>query len=335
MRNRSYQKKSPLSLRSVQKCYAVLRYGVMLVILVIVTLYVLDYLFLHRGSMIIAPDAKKANKISFYAIGDQGTGGFWQYLVSAKMELDCQSSRDVNFTLLLGDNFYFDGVDNVNDPQFNEAFEEPYSSRCLSGMPFYAILGNHDYRGNPYAQIEYSKLAKGSGRWKMPNNTYVKDFGDKSGTPIIRLVVIDTQKPMEGQIELLKESFYGNNRAMWNIVAGHKPIKSYGLKYHTKYYTVQDILPVLKELKVDIYIAGHSHNLQLIEEKERPIFIISGGGGKPTRALIDGNKPGLLYGEDKNGFVKITATEETLVIIFNTILKDKAFEYLYRQKNKS
>ena len=46
------------------------------------------------------------------------------------------------FVVLLGDNFYEDGVASVDDPQWQTKFEDPYANIDL---PFYAVLGNHDH----------------------------------------------------------------------------------------------------------------------------------------------------------------------------------------------
>ncbi|MBL9107498.1 MAG: metallophosphoesterase [Myxococcales bacterium] len=51
-------------------------------------------------------------------------------------------SRD--FGILLGDNFYVSGVSGVSgvdDPQWQDKFELPYSDLTF---PIYAVLGNHD-----------------------------------------------------------------------------------------------------------------------------------------------------------------------------------------------
>jgi hypothetical protein len=63
-----------------------------------------------------------------------------------------------------------------------------------SGFPFYfanayvanVVLGNHDYRSNPQAQVEYTKV---SNRWKIPERYYsfVVPIDDSTEAEFFRL----------------------------------------------------------------------------------------------------------------------------------------------------
>ena len=54
-------------------------------------------------------------------------------------------------------------------------------------LPWYPILGNHEYRGNTQAVLDYSNV---SARWEMPARYYTKVMEEDGAT--IRLVMIDT-----------------------------------------------------------------------------------------------------------------------------------------------
>ena len=59
-------------------------------------------------------------------------------------------------------------------------------------MPWYAILGNHDYYGNESAQIlyTYQPSASRDTRWTMPDNNYtVYTYIDSSSS--LEIFVID------------------------------------------------------------------------------------------------------------------------------------------------
>lgn len=92
------------------------------------------------------PDAA----LRFVLLGDTGRGDESQHAVAAharRTRPDC--------VLLLGDNFYPDGVVSIDDPQWDSAFQDVYPLDPLD-MEFCAILGNHDHNGNIQAQVEYA-----------------------------------------------------------------------------------------------------------------------------------------------------------------------------------
>jgi hypothetical protein len=52
-------------------------------------------------------------------------------------------------------------------------------------IPWYPILGNHEYRGNTQAVLDYSQV---SARWEMPARYYTKVLENDDIT--VRLVMI-------------------------------------------------------------------------------------------------------------------------------------------------
>lgn len=72
------------------------------------------------------------------------------------------------FPFILGDNFYFTGVYDVDDKRFQETFEDIFTSSSLN-IPWYFCAGNHDHYGNVSAQIAYTERSK---RWNFPDFNY-------------------------------------------------------------------------------------------------------------------------------------------------------------------
>ena len=68
------------------------------------------------------------------------------------------------FVISVGDNFYENGVASLQDPHWQQSFEHVYAAKSLQ-VPWYVVLGNHDYRGNVDAQLDYGKTHP---RWNMP-----------------------------------------------------------------------------------------------------------------------------------------------------------------------
>jgi len=261
-----------------------------------------------------APTSDGQGHIAFIAVGDQGSGTYRQYLVAALMEEVCMRDRNLNFVLLLGDNFYWDGVDSVADGLWKSNFEDVYDGRCVAGLPYYAVLGNHDYRGNAMAQVEYSNQSRGSGRWHMPGTSYVVDFGAVEDGPLFRVAVLDTSTAVSEAIEVLRKAFESDHQAVWNIVAGHIPIRSFDAKYGDNTTFVHLLLPWLSRLSVDLYISGHAHSLQLVENEGEPLQLISGAGGKRPLPLVETESQTLRYGKAELGFAKLDVSRNNLRI---------------------
>ena len=54
-------------------------------------------------------------------------------------------------------------------------------------IPWHPILGNHEYRGNTRAVLDYTHVSR---RWEMPARYYTKTYTKKGVS--IRFVLLDT-----------------------------------------------------------------------------------------------------------------------------------------------
>jgi len=243
---------------------------------------------------------KTDSSLNFIAMGDWGRNGAdHQKQVAAQMGI---AAADLNaqFIISTGDNFYPSGVISEYDPLFKYSFEDIYTAFSLQ-WDWYPILGNHDYKSNPDAQVAYSKISR---RWKMPARYYSKKFpinGDQSQQ--ILIVFIDTNPLIP---EFYNNSEYGPNvkgqdttaqkkwlnkvlsdpspDIKWKIVVGHHPIFTGGSRtntYDTK--AVRSTLkPILDKYNVDVYLAGHEHSLQYIKPTGKTHYFISGAASEKT-----------------------------------------------------
>ncbi|MBF0194553.1 MAG: metallophosphoesterase [Magnetococcales bacterium] len=258
-----------------------------------------------------------SSKLVFYTLGDQGTGGKKQRKVAAAMEREAEKSGKPDFVLLLGDNFYNNGVVSIDDYQWQEKFEKIYSGTQLKDIPFFAVLGNHDYYQNSDAQVQYSQQAKGSKRWQMPDKYYRFDLGRVNNRPLLRLLGLDTTNvdSFDKQASFIKQSFSSNkNKPLWRIVAGHHPLYSASRHGPTKSMHPK-ILPAMQDSKVHIYFAGHDHNLQLIKLMFNPIQVVSGGGGRVLYPIVRGHE-GVRFAKSKFGFVKVVVGEHNMKLTY-------------------
>src|SRR5271170_5423387 len=93
---------------------------------------------------------------NFLVFGDWGRQGEQDQVDVAAQMAKVAKDSGAKFIISVGDNFYENGVQSVDDPHWQKSFEEVYHDPALQ-VPWQVILGNHDYHGNCDAQIAYGK----------------------------------------------------------------------------------------------------------------------------------------------------------------------------------
>ncbi|GLC46342.1 hypothetical protein PLESTB_001764800 [Pleodorina starrii] len=88
-------------------------------------------------------DASSADLV-FYVIGDWGRGGNANQQATARLMADVSQCMPPKFIISTGDNFYPNGLSSATDPQFAQSFTNVYTAPGLQ-VPWYAVMGNHDY----------------------------------------------------------------------------------------------------------------------------------------------------------------------------------------------
>mmetsp|Transcript_10817 Transcript_10817/g.26454 ORF Transcript_10817/g.26454 Transcript_10817/m.26454 type:complete len:418 (-) Transcript_10817:274-1527(-) len=74
-----------------------------------------------------------------------------------------------DFILSLGDNFYPDGAQSLDDNQFSSSFEHVYNRPHLKSTKWWITIGDHDHCGNVTAMLAYAKGERGM-NWLGPDN---------------------------------------------------------------------------------------------------------------------------------------------------------------------
>ncbi|MBF8271432.1 MAG: acid phosphatase [Magnetococcales bacterium] len=270
-------------------------------------------------SSVTAKAQPRSGPVVFFALGDQGTGKENQRRVAQAMErVAARQVGGVDGVLLLGDNFYPDGVSSVDDPQWQTKFETIYAGPILAKIPFYATLGNHDVRSDPAVQIDYARKRLGSGRWHMDGHLYSLDQGvTASGQPLLRIVVLDGNLEVQQQGEFVQQAFSPKTRQpVWRLVANHYPLRS-SAKHGNSEPLLTRLLPVLQAERVDVYLCGHDHDLELLQPPGEPLQIVSGAGGQKLYSM-EKKSPWSKFFAKSFGFVRIEATAATLAVtLFN------------------
>lgn len=250
-----------------------------------------------------------AQGMGFLTFGDFGTGESEQYQVAQGIKSFC-ASNDCQFIAGLGDNIYDDGVSSVTDAQWQTKFEKPYA---VFDIVFRPSLGNHDVRKSAQAQIDYSKVSK---KWDMPARYYSFVKGNAT------FFVIDTNDFSATQQLWLSKGLQDANTP-WKIVYGHHPIYSYGEHGNTAGLD-QKLLPILRD-KAQFYLAGHDHDMQVLDCGNKLTCVISGAAAK-LRPTDEGTRT--LYAKSILGFTHIQIKGD----VANLRMLDAAGKQLYQRE---
>ena len=103
-------------------------------------------------------------QIRLLVANDLGRNGYYEQKPIAELMGRMAEQDGIEAVLALGDVHHFMGVQSVSDPLWMTNYELIYSHPELM-LPWYPILGNHEYRGNTQAVIDYSGVSR---RWQMP-----------------------------------------------------------------------------------------------------------------------------------------------------------------------
>ena len=285
---------------------------------------------LHRRSQIVADpvgplktDVKSMGPLRFFVIADTGSGDVNQYEVASAMEKVCQQGENIQGILMAGDNFYSKGVSSVDDPQWVQKVERPFGSQCLSKVPIYPVLGNHDYKQDTQPQIDYSKK---NPRWKMPHRFYRVDFGN-----LLRVVGFDSAYPdiclnaAKCSVDFLRENLR-SSKTRWTIVFAHHPLSSassYGYGYRGGLFGFL-VRPMVCG-KAHAWFSGHSHHLEhrRLNTCDTDLFIVGGGGGDLYKT--QGNTVSSRFAQSVHGFAELQVDDSSMTATFF----DKSAKRLY------
>ena len=262
----------------------------------------------------------------FLVVGDWGRDGAQHQRDVAVQMGKAATELGSRFVMSVGDNFYDNGVQSASDPQWQSSFEQVYTDPALQ-IPWYVALGNHDYRGVPQAQLDYTAH---SHRWKMPAR-YYKLSGTQIGLPGVDLFAIDSSplvhqyrdkvdapiaanvkgQDTAAQLAWLDREL-GASTARWKLVYGHHTIRSGGSQHGETPELVELIRPLLERHGVQAYINGHDHDMQHISDGGVD-YICCGAGSevRPVKAV-----KGTKFCVSRSGFGAISVEGDALSLQF-------------------
>lgn len=289
----------------------------------IITLFMA--LFVVTVSFAQTPESWKTleKPLNFYLANDLGRNGYYDQKPIAELMGNMAENVDIECVIAAGDVHHFEGVRSVNDPLWMTNYELIYSHPELM-IPWYAILGNHEYRGNTQAVIDYSAV---SARWNVPDRYYT--FAMENDGVTVRFVMVDTaplldkyredtekypdacKQDMNKQLAWI-DSVLSAAKEDWVLVVGHHPIYAETGKDDSERLDLQKRLDFVlrKHKNVDMYLCGHIHNFQHIRKADSNIDYVVNTSGSLSRKVkpVDGTK----FCSGETGFSLISADKKEL-----------------------
>ena len=284
-------------------------------------------LFVSFGTFAQTPEVWSSLKkdANFFIANDLGRNGYYDQKKIAELMGVMAEEIGPECVIAAGDVHHFSGVQSVEDPLWMTNYELIYSHPELM-IDWLPILGNHEYRGNTQAVIDYSNISR---RWNMPGRYYTKVY-EEDGTSV-RFVMIDTTPLMnkyreennkypdackqdkEPQLQWL-DSLLNEAKEDWVIVVGHHPIYAETSKEDSERMDMQDNVDRIlrKHKNVAMYLCGHIHNFQHIRVKGSSIDYVVNSSASLSRDVnaITGTQ----FCSPETGFSVIAADKNELAL---------------------
>lgn len=235
----------------------------------------------------------------FAVVGDAGDGTAAVAHAIARVH----AAKPLDAIILPGDNIYPCGVRSAEDPHWSVL--APLIALHLS---LYPVLGNHDYCGNPDAQLQAAFP-----EWHFPAREYVLHAG------VADFAMIDTTPYVRGRARAPDiAAMFASSKAPWRIVVGHHTIVSSGFHGYLPRREHRRMMALLRPLRaahVDLYVCGHDHDLELVDG--HPRMLISGASSDPVppvalhlRTLFPTSM------EKQGGFAVVELTRDAMTVTF-------------------
>ncbi len=266
---------------------------------------------------------KLKSEVNFFMANDLGRNGYYDQKPIAALMGEMAETIGPECVVAAGDIHHFNGVASVSDPLWMTNYELIYSHPELM-LDWFPILGNHEYRGNTQAVLDYGRVSR---RWVMPGRYYTQVLKDKNTT--VRIVFLDTTPLInryredadkypdacgqddKQQLDWLDKTLAQANED-WVIVVGHHPIYAETGKSQIERDDMQKkVLPILKKHNnVAIYACGHIHDFQHIKMKGDNIDYVVNSSASLSRKV----KPveGTVFCSSEPGFSVISADKKHL-----------------------
>lgn len=269
-------------------------------------------------------DSLLDDHFNFIVANDLGRNGYYDQKIIAERMGELAENTGIEFIAAAGDIHHFEGVASVNDPLWMTNYELIYAHPELM-IDWFPMLGNHEYRGNTQAVLDYSKVSR---RWSMPGRYYAKSF-KLDGNATLKLIFIDTTplidkyhkeaeesypdvatQDIDRQLQWLDSTLNASDET-WKVVIGHHPIYAQTPKDEIERENMQQrVDPLLRKYGVDLYVCGHIHNFQHIKPADSRIDYVVNTSGSLSRKVSP--VEGTVFCSSETGFSIVSVSDKEL-----------------------
>ncbi len=290
-------------------------------------------------------------RLSLLVAGDTGKRPFLtrqlQKQISVARGMESEDRRHpVDALLLLGDNFYWRGLERHElAERIRSNLVRPYcrfvslegvrsaevrsacdrSRHARPPVPIYALLGDHDYSSPESPTLEREVIPEFVSNWNMPAGV-VETFELGSGVSLVLLdsIALDAGADIAPLVNALATA-----QGPWRILAVHEPVglARYGPPgvMEQRRLHRETVLSAIRAAgaPVHLVLSGEEHNLQVIEMSEPEVALqVVAGSGSRVRALRTEN-PDTRFGRARLGFARVDligrgARDQLVVSLFTT-----------------
>jgi tartrate-resistant acid phosphatase type 5 len=253
--------------------------------------------------------AASSRQLTFFVVGDFGTGQGPQYSIARAMWQEFQrrapTANPVRFLLSLGDNVYGDlrGIGfgfrhtGASDEDWGPKFFEPYEP-LLASVPFFPALGNHD--GNETER--HRDMAAILDNFAFPQNKPARYYGFTYGG-LAQFFALDSTSNTDsgpsrpGYLEdspqfHWMQSEFAKPHPLWIIPYFHHPMFTAGPEHPPSLQQLRHWFALFANSGVKVVFSGHEHNFQSSEVSPATggiRFFVSGAGGELRTGNVQKN----------------------------------------------